>query len=251
MNQAMHEIVSGALVQEMRLNVLANNVSNINTLGFKGDSAFFQVSDLTEFTKGDSQEGSVSGMSGNAFSSLPVGTFTNFSGGHLKSTGNALDLALDGNGFFCVETPEGVQYTRKGNFSLNQEGLLVTQNGLPVLGEAGTIRIDGRNVHVDTEGNIEVDGNIVDTIKILDFDQPYPLKKVADTSFVPNDPGITGNKAEGVNVRQGLVELSNVDAIKMMTEMIDVLRGYQSYQKVIQSLNDITLKSINEVGRLA
>lgn len=251
MNQAMHEIVSGSLVQEMRLDVLANNMSNINTLGFKGDSVFFQISDLTESTKEGSKEDSISEKSKISDSSLPVGTFTNFSRGQLKSTGNPLDLALDGNGFFCVETSEGVQYTRKGNFTLNEEGVLVSQDGLPALGEAGRITINSPNFNVDAEGNIEVDGNRVDTIKIIDFSQPYPLKKVAYSSFVLNDSGISGNKAEGVKVRQGFVELSNVDVIKMMTEMIDVLRGYQSYQKVIQSLNDITSKSINEVGRLA
>lgn len=251
MNQAMHEIVSGFLVQEIRLEVLANNMSNINTSGFKGDSVFFQVSDLSESKKNNPQEDSISGMSRNSFPGLPFGTFTNFSEGQLKSTGNPLDLALDGNGFFCVETPEGLQYTRKGNFTLNEEGVLVSQEGLPVLGEAGEITIDSPNFNIDDQGNIEVDGNRVDTIKIIDFSQPYPLKKVADTSFVLNDPGISGNKPEDVKVRQGFLECSNVDAIKMMTEMIDVLRGYESYQKVIQSLNDITLKSINEVGRLA
>lgn len=251
MNQAMHEIVAGSLAQEMRLDVLANNISNINTVGFKGDTVTFRVSNLSESKKGGPEGGFFSSKTRISPSSLPFGAFTDFSSGQLKLTGNPLDLALDGNGFFCVETPEGIQYTRKGNFTFNEEGLLVTQDGLPVLGETGNISIDGQDVRVDAEGNIEVDGNQVDTIKIVDFSQRYPLKKTSNALFAPVNAGITENKAEGVKVRQGFVELSNVDAVKMMTEMIDVLRGYQSYQKVIQSLNDITLKSINEVGRLA
>jgi len=179
------------------------------------------------------------------------GTRTSFSPGQLKHTGNALDLGLDGNGFFCVKTPEGVQYTRKGNFSLNQEGVLSTQEGLPVLGNGGEIKIDGRDIVVDVEGNISVDGKQIDTIKIADFPQPYALEKVGDTLFVPIDPRVSEDIAEGVKVSQGFIELSNVDAVRVMTEMIEVLRAYESYQKVIRSVDEITSKAINEVGTLA
>ena len=243
---AIQLIGAGEMCYEKKLAVLANNISNVNTVGFKADQAF-RLSDLN----GNPEKSSISGKQQILFPILPFGTTTDFSSGPVKHTGNALDLALEGNGFFCIKTPEGVQYTRKGNFTLNEKGLLVTQEGLPVLGERGEIEINGKDFVVDGQGNVAVDGNQVDTIKIVDFPQPYTLKKGGNSLFTLTDPDIAKNKAERVEVRQGFVEFSNVDAIKMMTEMIEVLRGYETYQKIIQSLDDTNSKAINDVGRLA
>ena len=246
MSGAIQLIAAGGTLYEKKLDVIANNISNINTVGFKADQAF-RLSDLN----GNPERNSISGKQQILFPILPFGTKTDFSSGPVKHTGNALDLALKGNGFFCIETPEGVQYTRKGNFTLNEKGLLVTQQGLPVLGEKGKIEIDGTNFVVDGQGNLVVDGNTVDTIKIVDFPQPYPLKKGGNSLFVLTDPDIAANKTERVEVQQGFLEFSNVDAIKMMTEMIEVLRGYEAYQKIIQSMDDTNSKAINDIGRLA
>lgn len=246
MSGAIQLIGAGEIFYEKKLAVLANNISNINTVGFKADQAF-RLSDLN----GNPERSSISGKQQILFPILPFGTKTDFSSGPVKHTSNALDLALEGNGFFCIKTPEGVQYTRKGNFTFNEEGLLVTQEGLSVLGERGEIEINGKDFVVDGQGNVMVDENQVDTIKIVDFPQPYALKKGGNSLFALTDPDIAENKAEGVEVRQGFVEFSNVDAIKMMTEMIEVLRGYETYQKIIQSIDDINSKAINDVGRLA
>ncbi|MCJ7615166.1 MAG: flagellar basal-body rod protein FlgF [Desulfobacterales bacterium] len=246
MSGAIQLVAAGGIFYEKKLAVLANNLANISTVGFKRDQAF-QLSGLKENPEGIS----IPGKSPNPFPIMPFGTRTDFSPGLQKHTGNALDLSLDGNGFFCIETSEGIQYTRKGNFTLNDSGELVTQEGLLVLGEGGKIEIDGNNVVVDAEGNVSVDGTLVDTIKIVDFPQPYALEKAGNSLFALADPDIAENKAEEVEVQQGLVEFSNVDAIRVMTEMIEVLRGYESYQKIIQSINDVSLKAINDVGRLA
>ncbi|MDL1962754.1 MAG: flagellar basal-body rod protein FlgF [Deltaproteobacteria bacterium] len=246
MNGAIHLVAAGGIFYEKKLDVLANNLSNINTVGFKKDQAF-RLSALKE----NPEQTSISGKSQNLFSILPFGTRTDFSPGSLQHTENALDLALNGNGFFCIKTPEAIQYTRKGNFTLNENGVLVTQEGLPVLGEGGEIKIDGKNIVVDAQGNVSVDGTTVDTIKIVDFPQTYVLEKAGNSLFTLTDSSIAENKAEGVEVQQGFVEFSNVDAIRMMTEMIEVLRGYESYQKVIQNIDDVNSKAINGIGRLA
>jgi len=246
MSGAIQLLAAGGIFYEKKLAVLANNLSNISTVGFKRDKAF-QLSGLKENPEGSP----IPYKSQNPFPIMPFGTRTDFSFGPMKQTGNALDLSLSGNGFFCIETPEGIQYTRKGNFTLNEEGVLVTQKGLAVLGEGGEIEIKGKNVVVDEKGNISVDGNQVGTIKIVDFPQPYALKKSGSSLFVLADPDIAENEAEEVDVRQGFVEFSNVDAITVMTEMIEVLRGYESYQKTIQSIDDVSSKAINDVGRLA
>ncbi len=256
MSESIYTAASGAIVQQIRLEVLSNNLANINTVGFKEDRTVFRsyLPGSLPPEGGSPEVTLISGGQQAPLNNIQVafeGTMTNFSPGHQKYTGNALDLALNGKGFFCVQTPEGTQYTRKGNFSLNKEGMLVTQEGLTVMGNGGEIKIDGQNIVVDAKGNITVDGKQTDTIKIVDFPKPYPLKKVGDTMFALMDPGVIENNAEEIKISQGFVELSNVVAIRVMTEMIEVLRAYESYQKVIKSVDDVTSKAINEVARLA
>ncbi len=243
-------ILSGTMAQEMKLEVLSNNMANANTVGFKEDRVFripSSASSVWDNIPGSSQKD----LSINNVSSLPVGSFTNFEQGHLKTTGNALDVALDGDGFFSVQTSKGLQYTRKGNFVLNSNGTLVTQEGYPVLGNGGgEIRISGKNVVVASNGAIIVDGLETDSLKIVDFVNKKGLLKIGDSLYRPQDPNDTGTPAVKTQVQQGAIEASNVDSIKMMTEMIDVIRGYESYQKILQSMNDTNGKT-NEIGKLS
>jgi flagellar basal-body rod protein FlgG len=261
MSGAIYTATSGALAYQMRLDVLSNNLSNIGTVGFKEDRTVFRAylpasenpldETLQTTLLSEEQTTLESYQVSNALVAFE-GTKTDFSPGQLKQTGNAFDLAIDGNGFFCIQTPGGVQYTRKGNFTLNDEGVLANQEGLPVLGNGGEIRfIDGKEFFVDKEGNISIDGEEIDTLKIVNFDDPDRLKKVGNTLFESTDPNMIEEKAENFNLNQGFIELSNVDAIRVMLEMIEVLRGYESYKKAIQSVDDITSKAINEVGQLA
>ena len=261
MSGAIYTATSGALAYQMRLDVLSNNLSNIGTVGFKEDRTVFRAYlpasqnpiDETLQTTLMSEEPTTleSYQVSNSLVAFE-GTRTDFSPGQLKQTGNAFDLAIDGNGFFCIQTPRGVQYTRKGNFTLNDEGVLANQEGLPVLGNSGEIKfMDGKAFIVNKEGNISMDGEEIDTLKIVNFADPDRLKKVGNTLFELTDPNIIEEKAEGFSINQGFIELSNVDAIRVMLEMIEVLRGYESYKKAIQSVDDITSKAINEVGQLA
>lgn len=258
-DEAIYVAASAALVQEMRLEVLSNNLANIETVGFKEDRSVFSNYIFGDQNRSTSTEPEmlVSEEPATLFPYLPTntivkfeGTKINFSQGSIRQTGNRLDFALHGEGFFCVETPAGNQhYTRKGNFKLNEEGLLVTQDGMRVLGKnGGDIEITGRNVTVDEKGNISVDGLQIDTIKIVNFDQPHSLIKVGDSSFIPAEAGSIETEAEGFTLSQGFIELSNVDPIKVMTEMIEVHRAFESYQKVIKSMDEVVSESINEVG---
>jgi len=250
MSEAIDGVLNGALIQEMRLSILSNNISNINTVGFKEDR-LFQVPMTEEYQNPDVQVDGIAELPELSIGNLPVGTFTNFAQGKLEHTGNQLDLALEGKGFFCIKTPEGVHYTRKGTLTVNNDGVLVTQEGHQVIGKGGKIELEAKNITIDGQGNIIVDDDVVDTLKIADFDKPNALQKVGSTRFATADPLTEAINAEGFTVLQGFVEHSNVEAINAMSEMIDVLRGYEAYQKVIQSLNDTTLAAINDVGPLA
>jgi flagellar basal-body rod protein FlgF len=247
-------VLSGAIAQETRLEVLSNNIANVSTVGFKEDRVFRIPTSATSTSSSiwDSiPNASMAGISVDNISSLEIGTFTNFEQGSLKETGNALDLGLDGKGFFAVRTPNGTQYTRKGNFALNGDGTLVTQEGYPVLGKnGGQIQITGQQVSIGADGSIQVDGSAVDTLNIVDFPNKNTLMKYGDSLYSPQNANDQGEPASSVLVRQGVIEMSNVDSIRAMTEMIDVVRGFESYQKVLQSINETTTKTVNDVGKL-
>jgi flagellar basal-body rod protein FlgF len=245
---------AGALACEKRLEIISNNLANANTVGFKMDQGYFAQVDPNDPTLPTA--GNAPNLSSQAdlfWSNFNV--YTDHSNGPLKKTGNDFDLALQGDGFFCVQTPDGVQYTRQGDFTLNADGVLVTRNGWPVLGESGEITVTSNanpnqyeKFAVDEQGNVSVDGQQVDTLRIVNIAELNRLSKAGDTLFKPPAAGAAEVGAENFKVSQGFIEMSNVDAVKMMTEMIEVLRGYESYQKVIQAADDANSKAINQVG---
>ena len=260
MSGTIYIAASGALAFQKRLEIISNNLANINTTGFKEDRTLFRSylpgpsdpvkQDIERYLASEEVD-LLDPYQSNNFMVKVEDTITDFSTGEMRHTGNALDLALAGDGFFCVNTPEGTQYTRKGNFTINNDGVLVTGEGLPVLGNGGEIKIDGKDVVVDAQGNVSADGNQVDTIKVVSFSDTSALKKVGDVLFALVNPQVSEESAEGFTVNQGFIELSNVNTVEVMVEMIEVLRGYESYQKILRSIDDVTLKTINEVGRLA
>ncbi len=265
MSEAIYTAASGAAAQQMRLELLANNLANVDTAGFKEDNAVFSA-----FLPGMAPAGTTQATGASApllvggMLPLPANyhaTFgearTSFSQGALKSTGNPLDLALEGEGFFVVQTPQGQRYTRRGSFALNEEGTIVTSDGHPLLGDAGPIQIEPQNqnlqaldLQVDEEGNLLAGGEMLGKLQIVAFDAPYPLRKAEGVLFVSEDPLLVGRKAEKVTVRQGQLEMANVEAVRAMIEMIEVLRVYESCQKMMRTVDDATGRAINDVGRL-
>ena len=195
LTQAMYAASVGAFNNQQRLDVLANNLANINTPGFKQDKLIFRVPVESE-KEGASHTGHLQGSA----PPIPSGARTDFSQGILRHTDNPLDLALDGTGFFCIQTPGGTHYTRNGSFTINEDGVLATREGHPVLGKGGEIKIDGRDVSVDEEGKVSVNGSEVGTLKVVSVSQPASLKKMGNTLFASG--GSDENQAEGVKIRQ-------------------------------------------------
>ena len=258
MSGGIYMAASGALAYEKRLQLISNNLANANTAGYKMDHGQFQFIDPAELPASfipNSPEMTTSQAQSFWFQ---FSSYTDFTHGSLKNTGNDFDLSLIGDGFFCVQKPDGVHYTRKGDFTLNAEGVLVTGNGYPVMGDSGEITVKGsesphkfKKFSVDEEGKVSVDGKEVGRLRIVDFPAPDKLMKMGDTLFKPAENSPPPIEAEDFKVSQGFIELSNVDVVKMMTEMIEVLRGYESYQKVIRTADEASANSINEVGRTA
>lgn len=224
------------LAQSRRLNQVSNNLANVDTTGYKKeDVTFWEM-----LYKTDHQRHRV----GKAIRDI-----TDMQAGAMEKTGNALDFAIGGNGFFSIQTEAGVRYTRAGEFTINNEGQLVTPAGHLVLGDGGPIQINGRDVSVADDGNITVDGQAAGTLAIVTFAGPADLEKEGGNLFRPVD-GAQEEAAEEFSIKQGYLEKSNVNTMKELTAMIDLNRAYQTQQKVVRSIDDMDDKAITRVGRL-
>ena len=239
MNRGIYVALSGTLAQQKRLDVLTNNLANVNTPGFKKDKAVFKMALPPA-------ENQMPPFKDKVFVETNS-VVTDFSTATHNQTGNPLDIAIDGDGFFEVMTPQGIRYTRDGGFKRNEIGELITAEGHQVMGDGGPIRIEGNEIKVDRDGNILVDGAPVGKLKVVDFPKPYPLKKEMENLYaLPPSINAVPSNAE---IRQGFTESANVNVIGEMTSMIDVMRSYESYIKIMQSMDEATGKVINEVGR--
>ncbi|NMC74289.1 MAG: flagellar basal-body rod protein FlgF [Geobacteraceae bacterium] len=244
MNSGIYAALSGGLASMKRMDVLANNLANSNTTGFKKGSIQFE-----SILAGMGEEGAQPGA---ADTPLLVSEQygIDFSPGPLHKTGNTLDLALDGDGFFVVNTPEGKAYTRQGNFRLDGNGTLVTADGREVLGRGGPIVINGSSVSFDAQGKIFVEGIEAGAIDVVDFPKPYALKMVGNGLFMPREEGAAGQPATKTSVIQGSLEGSNVNTIEEMARIIETTRGYEACQKAIQNYDTLTGKAVNELGKV-
>lgn len=245
MSGSIYKAGSGAILQQMRLDVYANNLANVNTVGFKADQPVFQMEEK------ESPTGPLNNPARLNPYAQPLEYKTNFDSGPLQQTGGQLDAAIVGTGFFEVQSPEGLQYTRSGRFSINDKGELSTPEGWPIMGQGGAISINGNSIDIGDDGQVLVDGDVVGVLRVVDFDDPSQLRKTGSTLFKADNPSAGIKDAQAYRISQGSLESSNVDAIRTMTEIIESMRVFETYQKVIRAADDATAKTVNEVGRNA
>ncbi len=217
--------VQGGLRQERKLEVTSNHLANVDTAGFKKDVVSFDKMFKAKLNTDLTQAG-------------------------VKQTGNPLDLALTDEGFFKVETAAGVRYTRNGTFSLSPGGVLVDQNGDPVLGQNGPISIAASKIEINSAGEIRGDGAIVDQLDIVTFNDLEKIEKEGLNNFI--NLGDANNEIAPVNVAvaQGALELSSVKAVDEMVHMIDHHRMYETFQKMMMTFDEVDDKAINSLGKL-
>ncbi|MDP7620211.1 MAG: flagellar hook-basal body protein [Dehalococcoidia bacterium] len=243
MLQGIYTAASGMLAHEAMSEVISNNLANASTPGFRQDFATFHMAGDKADAKGRS---ALSPM-------LVFRSYTDFELGSIRTTGNPLDLSLadDGNGFFTVETPEGERYTRAGNFTLSPSGTIVTQNSLPVLGTAGPITANGGEIEITNTGEVYVDKNYVDRLKIVRFDRVdgrVPLRKAGHSLLTPLDDQTIPRVATDPQVRQQTLEGSNVNMVQEMAKLIHMVRGYEAYQRAILVSDNSLNMLIQRVG---
>lgn len=183
MSGSIYALASGAVAQKLRLEALSNNLANAGTVGFKMDTVSFR---LPESQVIELETPPTTDEPSDLFSDLvPIEAFTDFSQGPHRGTGNPLDIAIEGDGFFAVATDSGIQYTRNGSFTLSPEGILVTHDGYPVMGDGGEITVDGTDIQIDHTGNMVVDGNLSGKLRIVRFSDPQLLEKPETPFFQP------------------------------------------------------------------
>ncbi len=257
---------SGMNAQQNRLDAISNNLANVDTTGYKKDVAvsksFSEL--LLRRTKADGVYSNASGSYDAAPIVGKVGLgvetnelYTSFSQGSFKSTDTNTDMALGGEGFFAVQTPMGERYTRNGNFILGKEGILLTKEGYPVLGENGPIHVDDDKFFVNQDGMVynKQDSSAVDRIKIVRFDNERYLKKTGSSLWNTNEIAGDAYIAEGderPKVLQSYTETSNVNVVNEMVQMIEVNRAYEANQKSVQtedSMQDTLWSRVVNVSR--
>ena len=266
MSFGLYTAVCGSRCQENRLEILSNNLANVGTAGFKEDRPIFRVSNPRIENSTVLEDPTAYGkfmLSQKLNIHYPSfsGIKTDFSTGQMKHTGNQLDVAIRGQGFFVVDTPQGELYTRMGNFSINDRNKLVTQDGYPLKGKEGKgkqekeehIEITGTEISFNRDGTISVDGEQINTLRVVDFKDYSSLRKEGNNLFknVGGEKNKIKVRTEECEIDHHFLELSSVNVVKEMLKMIDVLRTYESYQKVIQSLDEIDSRATRDVGTVA
>lgn len=235
MYKGIYIAVSGAVLKLKQMDVLSQNLANANTAGYKKDTASFQDYLMQQAGDAESPDGRTM--------SMLAGVSTDFSNGNLIRTGNPFDVGLEGDGFIALE---GGRYTRRGDLRRDKDDYLVTGGGVKVLGGGGPVQLPEGSVVIGERGDLSVDGVQVDTISIRKFARPDQLARVDGGMFVSADPGAESD----ASVRQGYVEASNVEVIREMVKMIETVREFEAYQKVIQTFDEAAGKVNNEIGRM-
>jgi flagellar basal-body rod protein FlgF len=228
--------VSAAVKKLSQHDYVVHNLANASTPGYKAERLIFVKKANTD------------PLLENSFSHDPV-VLIDHSQGTLQKTGSPFDVAIHGDGYFAIETPDGERYTRNGSFTLNATGELVTKSGDAVMGDGGRITISGRKIDIANDGKITVDGSDAGKLKIVDFKKKDALVKKGMGLFEAKATA-EQSTVENPEVRTGYLETSNVQAVKEMIEMIDLQRSFEAYLKAMQTISDKDKLSTSRIGRI-
>jgi flagellar basal-body rod protein FlgF len=234
---------------ERQLDVVANNIANVNTSGYKADNTLFE-----EYLNTPAHEDNFVGRDRQVSFVQDRGTFRNFTQGPAEETKNPLDVAIDGSGFLTVQTPAGERYTRDGGLHINNLGQLVTVAGNPVLGTAGPIVFQptDHDVNITPEGTVTVvEGNgrtdsIRGTLRLVNFADAQKLLKEGLNLYSAGDG--TAQADTKSTVKQGFVEKSNVNAVVEMSRMMEISRAYTAIANLMQQQADLQKNAIQALA---
>ncbi len=247
MNRTVYTVASGGMAALARLESVAQNLANVGTAGYKAERLLFRVRPLT--TEPRALLDPVLGET--AAQVTEVATIRDFSPGPIRLSGNPLDVAIAGQGFFTVTTPRGERYTRQGSFTRDAGGYLATQHGERVQGDGGDILLGEGEVAIGEDGTVTVDGAPAGRVKLVTFGDPPALVPEGGALFAPARGAVpTPLDAAETRLQPGALEAANVDAVAGLVELVDVARGFESYMHALQRIDEVAQRSITEVGRI-
>lgn len=258
MLKGLYTAYTGMLNEQNRMDIMTNNLANADTIGFKKEGATSQSFDevLAYKIKDTSEAGNLPQKLGNMSLGVKIGeNYVDYSEGGIKETGNVLDLAISGNGFFTVEYTNkagetSTMYTRDGNFTMNAQGYLVTQDGDYVLGERGRrIKLSTtEDISIDRAGNIYQAGANVGTLQITDFEDYNYLERYGENYFQAVE-GAEEIDSEA-EIHSGYLEMANISVVTEMVNMITIQRQYEANQKLITTYDSTLENAVNQTGRV-
>lgn len=260
MVRGLYTAYTGMLNEQYRMDILSNNLANADTTGFKKEGSTSQsYSEVMAVKIKDTTENpNVPQKLGNMSLGVKIGeTYTDFSQGSLKDTGNTYDLSLSGDGFFNIEFTNkagetSTKYTRDGSFTLTKDGYLVTKDGDYVLDENGDhiqLSTTAANTVIDEFGNIYQDDTLTASLKISAFEDTNYLSHYGENMWDAVE-GATEIDATDYKVHQGYLEMSNISVVEEMVNMITLQRQYDSNQKLITTYDESLENSVNNIGRI-
>jgi len=250
--RGLYTAASGMVASMRRMEMVTNNIANAQTVGFKQDrSALSTFNDVLILQDGTPlaarTDGSVGRMALAAVSEEPMIDFTQ---GSVQQTGRGLDFALEGPGFFTIQTQDGLRYTRDGSFTRDSLGRLTTSEGDLVLGtDLRPITIPPGKMLVGLDGTLTVDEEPFGQLAIVEFGLDQPLKKVGNNQFVARNPDDQPRLSASTAVHQNAVEVSNLDMAGAQTTMLELQRAYQASQRLIQYQDEMVGRAVNEIAR--
>jgi flagellar basal-body rod protein FlgF len=238
---------SGLRARMETLDMLANNLANASTNGFKSDREFYSL-----YTSAEAEASAAMGNGQPATVPVIEKQFTDFTQGMVTPTGNPLDLALDGKGFFTANGPNGPLYTRNGSFKLSGAGALVTAEGYPLRTQDGkTIQSQsGSPFEVTSDGEVRQDGQSLGKLDIADFTEKNAVVKQGGNYFRAEDANVKPVAATAVQVQQGKIESSNVSSAHGAVRLVSVMRQFEMLQKAISMSVEMNKHAIEEVARV-
>ena len=230
-----------------QMDVVSNNMANMNTSGYKQDDVLFSSFLL------ETPQSTGFGKETNYFT-FDFGQFQNFAEGAMMETGNAFDVALKGDAFFCVETDAGEMYTKKGQFSLDGNGMLVTSDGAVVLSENNEpffFAPGETEVYISETGEVSTENGVIGRLKMVRFEDNQKLLKKGSTLFENVEGNAMTVAPDNVRVIQGMVEKSNVEPVVELTKMINLQRNYEFVQQMLDEEHERLSNTINAYAQLA
>ncbi|MCB0209796.1 MAG: flagellar hook-basal body protein [Anaerolineae bacterium] len=249
MIRGLYTSAAGMLTNLLRHETIVHNLSNVRTIGYKADRA--TVEDFPSLLLTEVRGGRTKFEIGQAGTGVSLASLkTDFTSGPLKLTDNPLDFAIADEGFFRIQTQEGIRYTRDGRFHRDIDGRLITANGYLVLGENGPINLPDGALTVTPQGEVFVNNAQIDRLTLARFDDKDNIIKDGQTTFAARDGDPELMQSQEIHIYQGYLEESNLDSAQAVTEMMSVLRAYQASQRLVQFQDQINGQAVNEIGRV-